>query len=214
MKEITILGFGDSLTFGYGVEESVTFLSRLKHTLPAHYKDFRWNVINSGINGDTTRDAKRRLMGDVLCFLPHIVLILFGSNDSSLCEEQYLTPYEFENNLLHIIETLNAVQLPHSPLESSPIPILITPPPVIDTDFFPFNTTDRVEKYSNIVKKIADEKNIICIDFFSVLNSMGQKNMVPYFQSDGVHLSPKGYELLYHSIYSTLQDLFQKKNLL
>ncbi len=209
MKQITIVGFGDSLTFGYGVDKNITFLSRLEKELPLYFSECHWSIVNSGVNGDTTREALQRIETDVLQFSPHIVLILFGSNDSSLCEDQYRTTYEFEKNLHIILKKLNSLKLTNNFLNASPIPVFITPPPVIETNFLPFNTTDRVKKYCEIVKKISADENLFCIDFFTLLNNIGQENIIPYFQHDGIHLSPKGYDFLYHCICFQLEDLFR-----
>ena len=96
MIQTTIVGFGDSLTFGYGVSQRTTYTRRLEAFLPQCYPSVNWKIQNSGINGDTTREALQRLQKDVLRHHPNIVFILFGSNDSSFLEGQYRTPYEYE----------------------------------------------------------------------------------------------------------------------
>lgn len=73
-KGSTIVCFGDSLTYGYGVERGSdypTVLSR-KVALP---------VINAGVNSNTTDLAKGRIKTDVLAHDPYIVVIEFGAND-------------------------------------------------------------------------------------------------------------------------------------
>lgn len=204
MEKRTIVGFGDSLTYGYGVDDSVTYLSKLEKELPLYYPNIDWNIINSGINGDTTREGLERIEEDVLSHHPDWVFILFGSNDSALNEDQFRTAYEFEKNLNRMIEKIHV----HLSTEKEITPILITPPPMIDTDFFPFNTTERIQQYGEIIKKVALKYNCICIDFFETLNHISTGEKESFFQYDGVHLSPKGYEILYHCIISTFKDRF------
>ena len=106
MIQTTIVAFGDSITFGYGVSKKCTYTRRLESFLPQCYPSVNWKIENSGVNGDTTREALERIQKDVLDYHPNIVFILFGSNDSCLLEDQYRTPYEYEKNLCSIVEQI------------------------------------------------------------------------------------------------------------
>ncbi len=69
-----IICFGDSITFGYGVEVKETYpvaLEKMTHK----------PVINAGIDGDTSTEAAKRLETDVLSRDPYLVIIEFGGND-------------------------------------------------------------------------------------------------------------------------------------
>ncbi len=69
-----IICFGDSITFGYGVnpgEDYPTELSRLLGK-PA---------VNKGVDGDTTTMALQRIRPDVLDRDPYLVIVEFGGND-------------------------------------------------------------------------------------------------------------------------------------
>lgn len=69
-----IICFGDSITFGYGVnpgEDYPTELARLSGK----------KVINAGVDGDTSAEGLKRVEPDVLSREPKIVLIEFGGND-------------------------------------------------------------------------------------------------------------------------------------
>lgn len=208
---ITIVGFGDSLTYGYGVDTEDTFLHRLQKDLPLQFPPHTFTLINAGINGFTTRESLAYLERNVLWKSPHFVLILLGSNDSALNEGQYRTPYEYEKNLRFMIEEIKKVDNQSCIMGGHPLPILITPPPVVDTDFFPFTTTDRIEKYGTIVKKLARELDCPIFDFFSLLLAEKENAYESYFQYDGVHLSKKGYAFLYLSLQSFLFPLLQEK---
>lgn len=69
-----IVCFGDSLTFGYGVNpgEDYPFLLAKITGLP---------VVNAGIDGDTTIEALRRIKSDVFGRDTFLVLVEFGGND-------------------------------------------------------------------------------------------------------------------------------------
>lgn len=209
MQKKTIVGFGDSLTFGYGVDKSITYTYRLEHNLPAFYPQFCWNIINSGINGDTTREGLERIKIDVLDYHPDIVMILFGSNDSSFTEYQFRTQYEYKKNLCDMIEKL----LDSRTEKVQTMPFLITPPPVVDTDFYPFTTTERVKSYGDIMKKVANKYCCPVIDFFSVLIAKDKDDLASYFQFDGLHLSNKGYDCLYDCVFSAIKEILACKTI-
>ncbi len=214
MIKTTIVGFGDSLTYGYGIDKHITYTDRLERFMPQYYPRIQWNIINSGINGDTSREGLARLDKDVLSYHPNIVLILFGSNDSAFNEDQYRTPYEFQKNMeqiaAKILEHNNHTGLNHS----HPIPVLITPPPIIDTDFFPFTTLERVKSYGKIIKKICTQYHLPCIDFFTYLlkESGGKPN--DFLQEDGIHLSHLGYNCFYDCIFSGISRLIDREGIL
>lgn len=69
-----IICFGDSLTFGTGAPRDKSYPAQLAEMIGQP-------VINSGIPGDTTDRALRRLERDVLSKSPRIVLITLGGND-------------------------------------------------------------------------------------------------------------------------------------
>jgi lysophospholipase L1-like esterase len=69
-----IICFGDSITFGYGVnpkEDYPTVLSKMT-SMP---------VINAGVDGDTSISAFKRIEKDVLDKKPFLVVIEFCGND-------------------------------------------------------------------------------------------------------------------------------------
>ena len=82
---------------------------------------------------------------------------------------------------------------------------------MVDTDFYPFTTNDRLEYYGEMVKKLAAEYNLPVMDLFSVYKSI--KNKADYeacFQYDGEHLSNRGYEVLYDELMKTIHEIMEK----
>lgn len=73
-KGTTIVCFGDSLTYGYGVERGSDYPGILAQKVNMH-------VVNAGVNSNTTDLAKERVQSDVLKHDPYIVVIEFGAND-------------------------------------------------------------------------------------------------------------------------------------
>ena len=71
---ISIICFGDSLTFGTGAAPGMDYPTQLSKMIAKP-------VINAGVPGDTTARALKRLQRDVLSRLPDMVLITLGGND-------------------------------------------------------------------------------------------------------------------------------------
>jgi len=94
-KGLSIICFGDSITFGYGAgpgEDYPTALAKLVK-LP---------VINAGVDGDTTFAALERLECDVLSKNPRLVIVEFCGNDflKKIAKEDTV------NNLSKIIDRI------------------------------------------------------------------------------------------------------------
>lgn len=208
--EMKVICFGDSLTYGYGVLEHVAFPYRLAKDLPKQFPQFSWEIRNSGINGHNTRDGLARLKGSVLQHKPQLVFILFGSNDSALNEGQYVTPYEYEKNLRQMLTQILGLSTKSPFHGGTPLVVLMTPPSMVDTDFYPFTTNDRLELYGEIVKKLAQEYDLPLIDLFAAYKSIKKKaDYEACFQYDGIHLSNAGYEVLYALVLETIGKIME-----
>jgi acyl-CoA thioesterase I len=73
-----IVAFGDSLTAGYGADPGESYPDYLEKDLNA--QGYRYQVINQGISGNTTKDGVDRLE-DALRLKPVVVIVAFGGND-------------------------------------------------------------------------------------------------------------------------------------
>ncbi|MFP4697698.1 MAG: SGNH/GDSL hydrolase family protein [Eubacteriales bacterium] len=212
MIKTTIVGFGDSLTSGYGVLTGDNYLDRLEQYLPKYYPSIYWKIHNISKSSITTREGLELLSDKVLPLKPNIVLILLGTNDSALNPELNRALDEFEDNFKEMIclllDTSNNTGLNYC----IPIPVLITPPCVIEHITSPIRTNNRIHQYSHIIKKISKQYNCPLIDFFSITNDFIDKEKL--FLKDGIHLSKKGYDLLYDSIFGEFTKLINYEGLL
>ena len=69
-----IVCIGDSLTSGFGVFKD-------KRWTELMIKNHKLNIINKGINGDTTTGMLCRFFDDVLSLKPSLAIIMGGCND-------------------------------------------------------------------------------------------------------------------------------------
>ena len=73
-----IVAFGDSLTAGFGADPGDSYPDFLEKDLNA--SGYRYQVINQGISGNTTKDRVDRVE-DALRLKPVLVIVAFGGND-------------------------------------------------------------------------------------------------------------------------------------
>jgi acyl-CoA thioesterase-1 len=96
-KGRNIICFGDSITFGYGAETSGDYPSALARMTGI-------TVINSGIDGDTSIEALKRVKTDILDRDPLLVIVEFGGNDFLRKIPREVTL----NNMREIIDQIQA----------------------------------------------------------------------------------------------------------
>ena len=85
--------------------------------------------------------------------------------------------------------------------------IFITPPPLIEDELFPFTTNKAVKAYSEVIIKTAGSYSCELIDFNTIMAEEAKGDLEPYLQYDGLHLSEKGYALLYKLIYDKIRSI-------
>ncbi|MBP7836347.1 MAG: hypothetical protein KA022_02615 [Candidatus Omnitrophica bacterium] len=91
-----IICFGDSVTFGYGVNPGEDYPTELA-------KLFKRPVINAGVDGDTSAEGLARLKTDVLDREPYLVLVEFSGND-------FIKKVPLDSTMGNIKEMLRQIQ--------------------------------------------------------------------------------------------------------
>ncbi|MCT4598639.1 MAG: GDSL-type esterase/lipase family protein [Vallitalea sp.] len=211
MIKTTIIGFGDSISNGYGVSKSVNYINRLEKFIPSYYPSISWNIINSSKNGITTREALDYIESSVLEHRPNVVFIQFGTNDSAT-NNKYRSLEEFENNLKNILNQIIKLNNRTGLNNCMPIPILITPPPVNENIAKPMHNNSRLNQYVHIIKTLAKDYNCPIIDFYSKLIEID--NYTNLILDDGIHLNEKGYDLLFDTIFAEFTKLINYEGVL
>jgi lysophospholipase L1-like esterase len=190
-----IVCFGDSITrAGY------------PQRLAARLGDV--DVVNAGVNGNTTRMAIRRMQKDVLDAHPDVVVIFFGTNDCRLAEPKVHVPLEeYRANLQRMIDQITA---------KGPRVVLCTPPPIDAEAYFtrhakaPFDAAGGLEKvlagYRQAVLEIGERNKAPVVD----LNQLMLKDL-RWRSADGVHPTAKGNDLIAGHVEQAVRPLLGDK---
>ncbi len=188
MENDLFILIGDSLTFGYGIPKNENWVYKLHQSL-------NYNLINKGVNGNTTIDMLIRFSEDVIANNPTLIFIMGGTND--LLSNKSLSSI-IQNIELMIKESLSI---------NSKV-ILGIPPTIIGSDayklFSPSSTYDYCEnelsKLREELIKLSKKYNLQYWDFYNLT----LENMYTDIFNDGIHLNIKGQNLLFNYASNTL----------
>ena len=188
---IKIAAVGDSLTYGYGLEnrQQDAYPSILLELLGSHYQ-----VANYGLSGRSLlstsdypylkeKNAQQSLESDA-----DIVIIMIGSNDSRAAywnKEQFIKEYR------DLVKCY--IKLPSQP------EVFILAPPYVPTSRFGLNNEVIRDEIQQIVEGVADELGVHFINLYPITEDH------PEYYSDGLHLTPLGNRVIAQAIFSALR---------
>jgi lysophospholipase L1-like esterase len=115
-----ILCIGDSITFGFNVDEPAAYPNQLARLLRERYPSKHFEVVNAGVPGWSWRQGLRFLEIDGLALAPDLVVIGHGTNDqffpasttdSERLGQTYSRPRSLWRHLLLAVSQTNTAQL-------------------------------------------------------------------------------------------------------
>ena len=183
-KSKTILCFGDSITAGYGLDDSndayPALLQQKIDSLGLNY-----TVINSGVSGETTAGGRSRIDW-VIKQKVDLFLLELGANDGL----RGVALSETRANLQAIIDVVK---------EKSPQTTIILAgmelPPNMGQDY----TTEFRQLYADL----AEKNDLEFIPF--ILKDVG--GIASLNQGDGIHPNVEGHKILANTVWETLEPL-------
>ena len=169
----TILGFGDSLMAGYGLDRADSFTVQLEQALKSEGIDA--TVINAGVSGDTTTGGRARLGWtlDGLKTPPDLVILELGANDAL----RGISPELTRDNLDAMLADLT----------KRGIPVLLAAmmaPPNMGRDY--------ETEFNTIYPDLAKKYGVAFYPFF--LDGVAADPALN--QADGMHPNPAGAKII------------------
>jgi acyl-CoA thioesterase-1 len=179
-----IVCYGDSITAGLGLRTGQSYPDALQRDLDK--RGYHYKVANMGTSGATTKDAVANLR-QILQLHPIIAIVEFGGNDGL----RGLPPDQTRQNLDKVITAF----------EKAHIKVLlagITLPPNYGRDY--------IQAFDQVFRDLAAKHH-------SAFVPMIYKNLInvpDVIQSDGIHPTAKGSEIIAETLLPTLTPLLKK----
>lgn len=178
-----LLCIGDSITFGYELEVDKRWTSLLANELGI-------DVINSGINGDTTAGMLARFNEAILSHKPTHTIILGGTNDLWF-------------GLKDEVIIANIYVMCKQAVYNNILPIVGIPTPCFNLNELNFVREDYAEcirSFRNILIDFCNYKELRYIDFGTNLESI-------HFMHDGVHPNSEGNQVMKENLKNYLINI-------
>jgi acyl-CoA thioesterase-1 len=176
----TLVCLGDSLTAGYGLDESQAYPALLRKKLPG------WTVINAGVSGDTSGGGLKRLDW-ILKAKPDAVWVALGANDGL----RGVPPSETEKNLDAILSRIQA-----SGAKAYLAGMMV-----------PSNYGEKYFRdFKALFPRVAQKHGVPLLPF--LLQGVG--GIARLNQADGVHPTAEGAAIMAEHIYAFLKDRLPK----
>lgn len=173
-----IMAFGDSLTYGYGGNSNnyPDTLSKLSN----------YEVVNYGVNGNTTTDGLRRIEESLEKEQPQLVILSLGGNDVLRSVPKQVIKDNLKK-MVAIIKKHNAQV------------VLLAEPAPNALSLFQGRPTGLEDAL--VYEEVAKEEKILNIgNIYSTLLSENE------YRSDLIHLNEKGYQKAGEMIFKELKE--------
>lgn len=205
-----VLFFGDSICFGQKISPHKIWVTRISRMICDMPGTEDLVVVNSSVNGNTTRMALERIPADVQKEKPDIIFIQFGINDSHFWETDKGVPRvsskAFETNLEEIIARARN-------FGASTIFLSTNHPTSSYLDYLNRKHNENNRKYNLIIRKVAsNDDGVILIDMEKVFLDIMDSGtpLCDLLLPDGIHLSLKGHDLYVETVYPFIEKSVKK----
>lgn len=183
---------GDSLTSGYGVSKNDCWVELVKIKLGI-------DVVNKGINGDSTSGMLSRSYEDVVETNPSHVIIMGGCND--FIGGRFLKAVE--ENIEELIKEANFYSIiPIIGIQPSIDKVLAEKMWSFDVNYDKVNQS--LSEYREHILNFSLKNNVAYIDFYNYfIETLKCKNSKELY-IDGLHPTPLGHQLMAQCVIKVL----------
>lgn len=169
-----------------------------------HAKTEAAEVINAGVGGNRSTALLSRVDRDVVARKPTLVVVMVGTNDR-LNSGGFVSARAYRKNVETLVDRIRT---------GGAKVLLVTPPPCLPKllftrhdprKFADQSPTERMAEVRSILLGISKAKNVALVDFHRYLiekkladdqKESVLRNIANSGVKDGVHLTPRGYQLL------------------
>ncbi len=202
-QPVKIVCFGDSITGRYyHTGKDRAYPDMLEIALRRLYPQGQVEMLNAGASGQTTRNALSRLERDVVVRKPDLIIVMFGMNDVMVGDPRFVPPDEFFDNMTQIVERT---------LETGAEVVLCTPTAVYPMGTYDFSTgsyrsAQKLQEYSEIIRKLADEYQLPVADFYRIFNHIRANDPETWMllMSEIIHPNMNGHKIMAEELASII----------
>lgn len=193
-----IVCLGDSLTYGFGC-------SRNKIWTKLAQEKSGYEIINKGINGDTTGGMLARFYHDVVLNKPDIVLIIGSTNDLAAGADlgvvkaniMAMVHQAFYNGIIPVVGTLLKADLENIPKHWE--------------NFAQYTKMNfQMFSYREWIYDFSSTFNVRVLDLYHEFESRIEPSEYKNCYLDGVHFNSKGHQLM-SDIFVEYMKLMEKE---
>ena len=200
-KKIKVIFFGDSIT-ELAVKHN-GFITKIDSMCRVEKKSDQYEFIGAGISGNKVYDLYLRMDSDVLAKKPDVVVIYIGVNDvwHKVSSGTGTDADKFERFFNAILKKLK---------EKNNKVILCTAAVIGEKTDFSNQQDGDMNKYSNIVRSIAQKNDLPLVDLRKIFLEYNLKNNPDNKEKgiltiDGVHLNAKGNQLVAEEMWRAIK---------
>ncbi|MFC1544785.1 SGNH/GDSL hydrolase family protein [Gemmatimonadota bacterium] len=202
---MNVVFFGDSICVGQYVSPHLIWISKIASRLNEAFPAGGILVVNSSINGDTTRMALERVAVDVQRYNPEVLVVQFGINDSNFWDTDNGVPRvqkrAFEANLHEIFARgrnfgAKKIILNTNHPTNKPLPLQN------------INHSVGNAAYNDLIRRVAaDDGQVKLIDIERVFQQRIEAGteLDELLLPDGIHLSLSGHQLYYDTVCPVME---------
>ncbi len=186
IEKPVIMFFGNSITAGYGIDQSNAFSAIIQRRLDS--LGYNYRVINAGLSGETTASGLSRIDW-VLKTLPEIFVLELAGNDGL----RGIQVKETQKNLLAIIDKVR---------KANPDVKIILAGMEVPPNMGP----DYASAFRKIFPTVAEAKQVELIPF--ILDKVGGEPTLNL--PDGIHPTEEGHKIVAETVWQYLSPMLNK----
>lgn len=146
----------------------------------------KFQMINSGISGNNTREALARFDQDVAFFKPACVVVTLGGNDCNPNPPKWVGYEEFEANMTEIVRKIRALDA---------IPVLQTYYAVDHSEMEP-KRAEAFDVNMEIIRKVAHDQKVHLVDQNKLFAKAGASVLRHKLLLNAMHVNQFGNTLI------------------
>lgn len=190
---VRVVCMGDSITVGQFISPSDRWTTLLEHSLKAELGEDSVEVLNQGLNGETTRGGLERFPVAVQALEPVVLTLQYGMNDCNCWQSDRgahrVSIDAYRANLLEMIDRGRRFGIAEIMLITNPRSLRRAP--MVNGEAY----EDANARYAVAMREVAAEAGVTLCDVREALSELTDSQLGPLLlpPPDCLHLTERGH---------------------